>query len=82
MDDRARRLIEFVEGRLLERPDSPIDEDTPLFSAGLLDSFAMVEVLIELRKVTGRRIPAGRISPQDLDTVRGMLETAERVGEA
>jgi acyl carrier protein len=57
-----------------------LDVDTPLVSSGLLDSFMLVEVLVELERVTRRRIPAGRVSPTDFETVRGMLEAAERVG--
>jgi acyl carrier protein len=81
MDDKARRMIEFVGQRLLRRPASPIDEDTPLLSSGLVDSFALVDVLIELQKLSGRRIPTGRVSPEDMDTVRKMFETADRVGK-
>jgi len=57
-----------------------LDVDTPLVSSGLLDSFALVDVLLELERVTGRRIPAGRVSPADFETVRHMLEAAARVG--
>ncbi len=48
--------------------------------SGLVDSFALVEVLLEVEKLTGRRIPAGRVSPPDMDTVREMLAVAEMVG--
>ena len=61
-------------------PELTIDLDTPLVSSGLVDSFALVEVLRALERVTGSRIPTGRISPQDLETVRQMLQTAERLG--
>jgi len=57
-----------------------LDADTPLVSSGLLDSFALVEVLRELERVTGRRIPAGRVSAADFETVRHMLEATARVG--
>ncbi len=81
MDDLVRRMIDCVTPRLIRRPAVPIDQDTPLLSGGLLDSFALVDILIDLEKVTGRRIPTGKVSPQDMDTVRKMLETAARVGK-
>ena len=56
-----------------------LDVDTPLVSSGLLDSFALIEVLHELERVTGRRIPAGRVGPADFETVRDMLQAAARV---
>jgi hypothetical protein len=33
-----------------------------------------------LEKITARKIPPGRVSPLDLDTVRQMFLTADRVG--
>ena len=56
-----------------------LDVDTPLVSSGLLDSFALIEVLHELERVTGCRIPAGRVGPADFETVRHMLLAAARV---
>lgn len=79
-DPRALALIDFVVGHVLRGPALQIDADTPLLSTGLLDSFALVEVLHELERVTGRRISAGRVSPSDFETVRLMLAAAERVG--
>ena len=82
MDEKRQRMIEFVGLRLLRRSASPIDEDTPLLSTGLIDSFALVDILIELEKLSGHSIPTGRVSPQDMDTVRKMFETADRVGKS
>ncbi|MEW6404302.1 MAG: phosphopantetheine-binding protein [Chloroflexota bacterium] len=74
-------MIKFLTQQVLHNPGVELQEDTPLVSSGLVDSFALVEVLLELEQVTNRRIPAGRVSPEDMETVRKMLETAERVGE-
>lgn len=76
----ARALIDFIIQKVVRRPSLDLDEDTPLVSSGLVDSFALVEVLLELERVTGWRIPVGRVSPSDFETVRRMLETADRVG--
>ncbi|HET8998528.1 MAG TPA: acyl carrier protein [bacterium] len=79
-DPRALALIDFIVRHVLRSPALHIDPDTPLLSTGVLDSFALVEVLHELERVAGRRIPAGRVSPDDFETVRLMLAAAERVG--
>lgn len=81
MDLWAGEMIVFLKRRLLRNPAVPLEQDTPLVSSGLVDSFGLVEVLLELERITDRRIPPGRISPEDLDTVRKMLEAAERVGK-
>ena len=80
MDPQAAELIRFLKEKILGRPDIQIQPDTPLVSSGLVDSFALVEVLHELERVTGRMIPSGRVSPRDLETVEGMLILAERTG--
>lgn len=78
----VQELIEYLKQRVLHDSQIEIDEDSALVSSGLIDSFALIEVLLELEKITGRRIPAGRVSPADMDTVRKMLAVAESVGTA
>lgn len=81
MNRMSEEMIAYLRREILIDPDMQIDEDTPLVSSGLVDSFSLVEVLSRLEKITRRRIPNGKVSPQDLETVRGMLETAEKVGK-
>jgi acyl carrier protein len=80
-DPRARQMIDFLTQHMLSKMGVQLHEDTPLVSSGLVDSFALVEVLLELERVTDRRIPSGRVSPEDMETVCKMLELAERVGK-
>ena len=76
----AQAMIDYLKNQVLRGVKIEIDEDTSLVSSGLIDSFALVDALLELEKVTRRRIPAGRVSPPDMDTVNKMLDVAERVG--
>ncbi len=81
VDAKSRQMIDFLISKILRNPEAQLHEDTPLVSSGLVDSFALVEVLTELERVTNLRIPSGRVSPQDLDTVRKMLQIAARWGK-
>ena len=81
IDTSSRQMVDFLISKILRDPEAQLDKDTPLVSSGLVDSFALVEVLTELERVTNLRIPSGRVSPQDLDTVRKMLQIAERWGK-
>lgn len=76
----AQAMIDYVRKNLLMDSSDEIDEDTPLVSSGLVDSFALIEVLLELEKVTRRKISPGKVGAKDMDTVSLMLKTAERVG--
>jgi acyl carrier protein len=73
-------LIAYVKRNMLSNPSIEIDESTPLVSSGLVDSFALIEMLVELERVTKRKISPGKVGAKDMDTVALMLATAERVG--
>jgi acyl carrier protein len=76
----AQALIDYVKQNMLMNAGAAIAEDTPLVSSGLVDSFALIEMLVELERVTKRRISPGKVGAKDMDTVTLMLATAQRVG--
>ena len=80
MTAEAQQMIEQV-AKLIRKPGLQLDEDTPLVTSGLIDSMALVDLLIKLEDVTHKRIPAGKVQPKDMNTVAIMLATAERVGK-
>ena len=82
MSEPAKQIIDYIVHELIRRPNVNIDEDTPLVSSGLIDSLALVDILLKLEEVTNRRIPAGKVQAKDMDTVRLMFATAARVGKA
>jgi acyl carrier protein len=66
--------------KLIKNPALVEDENTPLISSGLIDSMALVDLLLDLELLTGMRIPASKVQPKDMDTVAKMFATAVRVG--
>lgn len=80
MSPEAQQMIEHIR-RLIRKPGITIDENTPLVSSGLIDSMALVDLLLKLEDLTHRRVPAGKVQPKDMDTVAKMFATAERVGK-
>jgi len=79
--DHGRSMIEYIGQKLLRRPDTRIDETTPLISSGLIDSLALVDIVLKLEELTNLRIPAGKVQAKDMDSVALMLATAVRVGK-
>lgn len=67
--------------QLVRKPDLAIDENTPLVSSGLIDSMALVDLLVKLEDLTQLRIPSGKVQPKDMDTIALMFATARRVGK-
>lgn len=79
MTAETQQMIEHIQ-QLIRKPGVMLDENSPLVSSGLIDSMALVDLLIKLEDVTHLRIPAGKVQPKDLDTVAKMFATAARVG--
>ena len=80
MTAEEQQMIEHIR-QLIRKPSVTLDENTALVSSGLIDSMALVDLLIKLEDVTHLRIPAGKVQPKDLDTVAKMFATAARVGK-
>lgn len=80
MTAEAQQMIEHVLS-LIRKPGLTLDEHTPLVSSGLIDSMALVDLLLKLEDLTRMRIPAGKVQPKDMDTVAKMFATAQRVGK-
>jgi acyl carrier protein len=80
MTPEAQQMVALIV-EMIRKPGVTIDEDTPLVSSGLIDSMALVDLLMKLEDITHLRIPAGKVQPKDMDTVAKMFETAKRVGK-
>ena len=80
MTPEAQQMIDQVV-KLIRKPGLQIDENTPLVSSGLIDSMALVDLLLTLEDITHMRIPAGKVQPKDMNTVALMFATAQRVGK-
>ena len=80
MSPEAEQMRQHVVS-LIRKPGVVIEEDTPLVSSGLIDSMALVDLLLKLEDITNLRIPAGKVQPKDMNTIALMLATAQRVGK-
>jgi acyl carrier protein len=81
MVEHVQKMIEYIEREVLRRPGTRIDGSTPLISSGLIDSLALVDILLKLEELTNMRIPAGKVQAKDMETVELMFSTARRVGK-
>ncbi|MGA9877134.1 MAG: acyl carrier protein, partial [Candidatus Sulfotelmatobacter sp.] len=63
MTSDAQQMIDHIV-QLIRKPGVTIDENTPLVSSGLIDSMALVDLLLKLEDLTHRRIPAGKVQPK------------------
>ena len=80
MTEEIQQMIEHVT-RVIRKSNVAIDENTRLVSSGLVDSMALVDLLLKLEDITRLRIPPGKVQPKDMDTIALMFATAQRVGK-
>jgi acyl carrier protein len=74
-----QELMNFINQKV--KGKAQITEDTPLVSSGLIDSFSLIEIFLELQKIARLKVPPSKVQAADLDTVRMMLATAEKFGK-
>jgi len=53
-----------------------VDDDTPLFSTGILDSFSLVDLILHVESETGLRIRPSDVRLEHLDSIASVLEFA------
>lgn len=75
-----KELTAYISAKVIKNK-SEINEDTPLVSSGLVDSFALIEIFLELQRIAKRKVPASKVQAKDMDTVRLMFGVAERFGK-
>ncbi|HXP84289.1 MAG TPA: acyl carrier protein [Bryobacteraceae bacterium] len=66
---RLRALVEKVAGK-----PAPADDDESLFESGLLDSFALPDLVGAIEEDFGVKIPDADLNPRKFDSVARMDE--------
>ncbi len=64
----------FTLKELLKNPDYPLKDDEPLFSSGLIDSFAMAQVGVFIETEFDVYIPDPDLTVENMDTPNQITE--------
>jgi len=70
--DIAGRLRSFILTDLLRNPHYPLQDNEPLITGGLLDSFAIAQIGVWAEKEFGVYIPDSDMTHENMDTVQQM----------
>lgn len=74
-------ILEYVRNEYLDEDEADeitLDENTPLISSGIVDSFSMVSLKRFLEKKYEISIPDEEATPQAFDTVKSIIELVNR----
>ena len=58
-----------------------VDDNTNLIDAGIIDSFALIQIILYLEQEYDLRLQTLAIDPGDLGTIDGILAAIARAGE-
>jgi acyl carrier protein len=75
------RVRQFIIQEWLRGEGAELSCDEPLFSSGLLDSFAVSELILFLEDELQVRIPVAHVRIEDFDTIAHAVAVARRVGK-
>ncbi|HVY47111.1 MAG TPA: acyl carrier protein [Minicystis sp.] len=73
------RLVDFM-AKELKLKMAKIDDKTPLFSSGMIDSFMLVSLMRFVETEGGFRIPVTDVRLDNLDTIERILAYSQRMG--
>jgi acyl carrier protein len=79
--DMRQMIIDYVRNEYLDEEQAEeitLDENTPLISSGIVDSFSMVSLKRFLEKKYAISIPDGDATPEAFDSVKSIMELVRR----
>ena len=74
-------ILEYIKNEYLdedEAEETDLNENTPLISSGIVDSFSMVSLKRFLEKKYGITLPDEEATPQAFDTVTSIIVLVNR----
>ncbi len=74
-------ILDYIRKEYLDEEDAEsmeLDENTPLISSGIVDSFSMVSLKRFLEKKCSISIPDDQATPEAFDTVSRIMELVLR----
>ena len=78
-------ILDYVKNEYLDEDDledMELDENTPLISSGIVDSFSMVSLKLFLETKYSIKIPDDQASPKAFDTVTSIINVVNSLKKA
>lgn len=80
MDNASIRaqLRDYLTADILRDPSYPLDDDEPLISSGLVDSFSLVDVALWVEQQFGVHLDNSELNADNFDTVAELAAYVEQ----
>ncbi len=74
-EETKKSIIDYVKKEYLEEEDEQeVNENTPLISSGIVDSFSMVSLKMFLEKKFSVKIPDEKATTEAFDSVNNIMD--------
>jgi acyl carrier protein/D-alanine--poly(phosphoribitol) ligase subunit 2 len=74
-------ILDYIRNEYLDEDDEEdidLDENTPLISSGIVDSFSMVSLKTFLEKKFDITLPDAEATPEAFDTVASIMQIVDK----
>jgi acyl carrier protein len=72
-------LIRYIQNNLVGSGGAPITADESLIDRGIIDSIGLMRIMTFIESETGIRVPDGRITPDDFQSVEAIERMVEEL---
>jgi acyl carrier protein len=73
-DEIKKKLKTYLCHEIIKNKDYPLQDDEPLITGGLIDSFSLVHIAVFIEKELGVQIPDTDFTIEKMDTVNDMTK--------
>lgn len=75
--DMVRDLGAFIAEKILKQPGRSVHPEEPLISSGLIDSFSLVDLALEIERVYGVVVDDTELNADTFDSLLALAELIE-----
>ncbi len=77
-EETIKKLRRFLLTEIIQDPEFVIEDDEPLMSGGVIDSFTMPQIAVFIEQELGVTIPDPELTVEKMDTLELMAANVER----
>ena len=74
-----QKLKDFLRDNATAGTTSTVDENEDLIARGLIDSIALLQIILFIEEQVGIRIPDEEVAPENFQTINAIERTVERL---
>jgi acyl carrier protein len=74
-----QKLKDFLRDNATAGATSNLDENEDLIARGLIDSIALLQIILFIEEQVGIRIPDEEVAPENFQTINAIERTVERL---